>query len=283
MDKWAKECLRVLKDNGTLFWYGHARKIAYSQVILDKYFNLLSAPVWKKLDAQTNKNEVAMLRTFAPVTERLLMYDKGEDVSGNEMIHASPELFKDLKKYLDEEHDATGLSLAEMCQKFGSVCSHYFGFSKRDKTQFHFPTAEMFAKLQTTGRFQRRGYADLRGEYEALREQYETLRQEYEALRRPFNLPYMQTDVLEFSQESHITKNYDHDTKKPETLTRLLILSTTLPGDLVVVPFSGSGTECAMAAKEGRKFIGFDLEEKHVKTGTKRAQVHIGQPQMFYL
>ena len=36
----AKEFKRLLKDNGTLFVYGHAKKIAYKQVIFDKYFNL---------------------------------------------------------------------------------------------------------------------------------------------------------------------------------------------------------------------------------------------------
>ena len=36
VELWAKECKRLLADNGTLFWYGHAKKIAYSQIILDK-------------------------------------------------------------------------------------------------------------------------------------------------------------------------------------------------------------------------------------------------------
>lgn len=284
VDKWARECSRVLADNGSLFWWGHARKIAYSQIVLDRYFSLLNNIVWEKVDCQTNKNEVAMLRAFAPVTERLLFYDKGEDKSGNEMIHASPELFQDIKRYLDEEHEKTGLSLSEMCDKFGSVCSHYFGFSKRDKTQFHFPTAEMFAKLQTTGYFNRSGndYQSLRTEYESLRQQYEKLREEYEALRRPFNLYEMQNDVFKFSQESHITKHYDHDTKKPESLTRLLIQATTKPGDLVVIPFAGSGTECAMAIHEGRRCIGFDIDAKHVNTSNKRVRKHLATPQLFY-
>ena len=40
VEKWAIECKRLLADNGTLFWYGHAKKIAYAQIIFDKYFNL---------------------------------------------------------------------------------------------------------------------------------------------------------------------------------------------------------------------------------------------------
>lgn len=48
VDKWARECKRVLADNGTLFWWGMDRKIAYSQVVLDKYFNLLNTLVWER-------------------------------------------------------------------------------------------------------------------------------------------------------------------------------------------------------------------------------------------
>ena len=49
-----------------------------------------------------------------------------------------------------------------------------------------------------------------------------------------------------------------HPTQKPEDLTRSLILTCSRPNDFVVVPFAGSGTECAMSVKEGRKSIGFE-------------------------
>ena len=48
VEKWAKECKRILADNGTLFWYGSAKRIAYSQIILDRYFNLVNNLVWNK-------------------------------------------------------------------------------------------------------------------------------------------------------------------------------------------------------------------------------------------
>jgi len=86
---------------------------------------------------------------------------------------------------------------------------------------------------------------------------------------------------MEFSQEGHITKQYDHETKKPETLTRALIQICSRPNDLVVVPFAGSGTECAMAVKEGRKTIGFELTEKHAKMSNDRVQNILRQPSLF--
>jgi site-specific DNA-methyltransferase (adenine-specific) len=266
VEKWAIECKRLLADNGTLFWWGDARKIAYSQVIIDKHFNLLNNIVWEKNECQTLRNEIAALRSFAPVTERLLMYDKGEDKSGNDRIFDDPDLFLPIKEYFDAWLDKSGLTLKDAVQKIGSSCTHWFGFTIRNKTQFSFPTIDKWNKMQEL-------FPDSQS--------YEELRQSYEELRRPFELKKMQSDVFHFSQESHITKEYDHDTKKPEKLTRFLILTCSRPNDLVVVPFSGSGTECAMAVKENRKTIGFEITEKHAKMSNDRVQNILRQPSLF--
>jgi DNA modification methylase len=112
--------------------------------------------------------------------------------------------------------------------------------------------------------------------------EYEELRTEYEELRRPFTPSNdNKMDVMRFSQEGHITGRYDHDTIKPEKLTRVLIQTCSRVGDLVVVPFAGSGTECAMSAKESRPFIGYEIEAKHVKTANDRTREHIMQTDIF--
>ena len=48
VEKWAIECKRLLADNGTLFWYGNAKNIAYAQIIFDKHFNLINNLTWNK-------------------------------------------------------------------------------------------------------------------------------------------------------------------------------------------------------------------------------------------
>jgi DNA modification methylase len=90
-------------------------------------------------------------------------------------------------------------------------------------------------------------------------------------------------EVLEFSQEGHITKNYDHETKKPETLTRALILTCSRPGDLVLIPFAGSGTECAMSAKESRPFVGYETTKKHADMSNDRVKEVLRTPSLFAL
>jgi site-specific DNA-methyltransferase (adenine-specific) len=55
-----------------------------------------------------------------------------------------------------------------------------------------------------------------------------------------------------------------HLTQKPIRLTRWLVLGSTNPGDNILIPFSGSGTEALVSYQEGRKFIGFELNEDFI-------------------
>jgi len=292
VERWAIECKRLLADNGTLFWWGHAKKIAYAQVIFDKHFNLENSLVWEKKDGQTLKNSPDEMRTFAPITERILMYSNETD--GNE---SNPELsysFQIGMKHTQVMEPIISYMIGEMvragfdCNKINAatntkMASHWFSRT----SQWALPTREWYDILrgvlnQNGDEFLRKDYEELRKDYEELRKDYEELRKDYEELRRPFdNRGKLQTDVLRYSQETHITSKYDHDTKKPETLTRALILTCSRPNDLVLVPFAGSGTECAMAVREKRNFIGFEIDPKHHATASKRVQKELNNPTLF--
>ena len=258
VEKWAKECKRLLADNGTLFWYGHAKNIAYAQVIFDEHFNLINNLVWDK-GSFMGLEESEGLRSFAPCTERILMY---QSKTQSEFI------CDDIRTYLISEKEKSKLTLTDLNEiltgkrKSDLIAKRYFGIS-----QWEFPTKEMYLKLQKTGFF---------------RKEYEKLRKEYEELRRPFANYFKLQEIFRFSNEAVKTgAKYDHDTVKPETLTRALILTCSRPNDLVVVPFAGSGTECAMAVKESRKTIGFEIEEKHAKMSNDRVQNILCQPSLF--
>jgi site-specific DNA-methyltransferase (adenine-specific) len=277
VEKWAQECKRLLADNGTLFWWGHAKKIAYSQIILDRYFNLVCCPVWNKGNfLGLDKSEG--LRSFAPCTERLLMYSsKNQDLTGlqfveKEYIAPLNPFAKELKKARIKSN-LTINQVAELGKFYGkvnhggSVTNWEKGYNVPSKKQWEVLCKKLPIKRQ---------------EYEQLRQEYEQLRQEYEQLRRPFNNQYKLNEILNFSNEAQKTgSKYKHPTKKPEKLTRALILTCSRPDDLVFVPFAGSGTECAMSAKEGRKFIGFDIEKKYVDMSNKRAAIHLNQTKLF--
>lgn len=63
-----------------------------------------------------------------------------------------------------------------------------------------------------------------------------------------------------------------HPTQKPLELIEKMILSSSAPGDLVVDPFSGSGTTGIAAKKLGRDFIGFELDIENFEIIKKRAE-----------
>jgi len=265
VEKWAKECKRILADNGTLFWYGDAKKIAYSQVILDKYFNLLNNAVWNK-GSFWGLEGSSCIRSLAPCTERILMYD-------NETYNITKCVFY-IRDYIRSEIQKSKgkISFKEIntvlgtATNGGGVASACLSLDKSEPAMI---TKSMYEKLQ-----------EWCAPY--MRREYEELRREYEELRRPFNNVFNLQEVLNFSNESQRTgKNYDHDTVKPEKLTRALILTCSRPGDIVFVPFSGSGTECAMAQREGRRYIGFDVCEKYVIMGNERCKREKTQLSLF--
>jgi site-specific DNA-methyltransferase (adenine-specific) len=268
VEKWAKECKRLLADNGTLFWYGHAKKIAYAQIIFDKYFNLENN-IAIEFNRQTKKG-VELFRCFAPVSERLLMYSNETIMTGLEAIKLDINNFQPLRQYFKELQEFIGLGLKKINETLGHrKAEHGFYHSS---TQWDLPIIETYNELIKHFKIDK---------WEGFKE-YETLRQEYETLRRPFNNFKKLFDVMSFDQEAHITGKYEHDTCKPETLTRALILTCSRENDLVFVPFAGSGTEVAMAIKEGRKAIGFDIEEKYVEMGNKRTEIIKSQPSLFF-
>lgn len=59
-------------------------------------------------------------------------------------------------------------------------------------------------------------------------------------------------------------------TQKPEELLKRVILSSSSEGDLVLAPFSGSGTICEVAKKLNRKSIGIEKEKEYIKISESR-------------
>ncbi len=71
-------------------------------------------------------------------------------------------------------------------------------------------------------------------------------------------------DVIEIPTISNgMAEKTPHPTQKPEELMRRLIASTTLQDDLVIDPFSGSGTTAVTAFQLGRKWAASDLSKQY--------------------
>jgi site-specific DNA-methyltransferase (adenine-specific) len=75
-------------------------------------------------------------------------------------------------------------------------------------------------------------------------------------------------------------ENTDHPTQKPEKLIAKLILASSIPGDIVLDPFLGSGTTAVVAKKLGRRFMGIERERKYCALAQKRLEMADNNPEI---
>jgi site-specific DNA-methyltransferase (adenine-specific) len=209
------------------------------------------------------------------------MYEQRGQKTGGEIVF---EQFLKPKNpfsaYLRLEFERAKVNNKEIAKLFPSKTGGLTGCVSNWLNGDNVITKEQYLKIREhlNGEYLHKEYEELRKEYEELRKEYEELRKEYEELRRPFNNIYKLSEVLNFKNEANKNTQYKHPTRKPETLTRALIETTTKKGATIIVPFAGSGTECAVALKESRSFIGYEIDKKHYSTALKRIQHAKEQP-----
>jgi len=70
-----------------------------------------------------------------------------------------------------------------------------------------------------------------------------------------------------------------HPTQKPEALLERIVLASTNPGDVVLDPFTGSGTTGVAAVRHGRRFIGIDMDSEYLEgIARKRIEAELQDP-----
>lgn len=258
----AVEFKRILADNGSLFIWGHAKKIAYTQIIFDKYFNLENSLVWEKKDSmQYQYYSPDLARSFNTHNERCLYYSNEIGMTGLEMI--TDEFIKPRNPfalYLRDEFKKAGVTNKEISALFPSKTGGLTGCVSNWLNGDNVITEDQYLIVREF----------LNGEY--LRKEYEDLRKEYEDKRRYFQNDLKLTDVLEFSQESHITRKYNHPTQKTPTLTAELLRATTRKDSKVYIPFCGSGTEAEQCKSLGLDWVATELDSDYVVIANKRIE-----------
>jgi site-specific DNA-methyltransferase (adenine-specific) len=65
-------------------------------------------------------------------------------------------------------------------------------------------------------------------------------------------------------------KLYGHPTVKPLNIVRNFIINSSLPGDIVLDPFMGSGTTAVACLETDRHFIGFETNEDYYNIALSR-------------
>ena len=87
----------------------------------------------------------------------------------------------------------------------------------------------------------------------------------------PYSSKKVPGNVWYFPRVRYRMPEYEeHPTQKPEVLLERIILASTNPGDLVLDPFAGTFTTCAVASRLGRRSIGIEKSETYFKIGLRR-------------
>ena len=138
------------------------------------------------------------------------------------------------------------------------VAVMFYGWTKIDK----------FFEAWTSAGFQPVGHIVFRKRYSS---KSRFLRYEHEmayllAKGRPALPKSPIADVIDVNY----TGNKLHPTQKPVAALASLVRSFSLPGDLVLDAFAGSGSTCAAAALTGRKYIGIEMDEAYLAHASAR-------------
>lgn len=91
---------------------------------------------------------------------------------------------------------------------------------------------------------------------------------------QPYNTQKVPGNVWDFPRVRYKMEEYEnHPSQKPELLLQRIILASSNPGEIVLDPFGGSFTTCAVAVKYNRKTIGIEINEEYFKIGLRRTKI----------
>jgi len=244
----AAEWQRILRDNGSIFLFADEKTEAYIQVRLDEMFFLLNKIVWFKTNNLPQKN-AHRLRSFAPMTERALFYEKSlpEDCS---QVGAFATTIKQAR--VNAGYSAK--QVAEAGGFYGEV--NHGGTVSNWESGYSIPSFEQWEKLTEI-------LPQLQNKY------HKSLREQYEALRRPFNPDPKTFDVIQWDIIGG-GENTAHPTTKPLGLMKRIISIITDKGQTVLDCCMGSGTTGVAAVKLGRNFIGCEINADYYKIAERR-------------
>jgi DNA modification methylase len=263
-----KECERVLKDNGSFYWFHNdmeqIRKLM-DAVDTNTSFVYKQLITWNKIDPSfknygyvQQRLSIDMMRNYYNgFTEYCVYYTFQDDGGRNSVAQAVVRdyLRQELRKF-GKASDINRLFWANGWAKEGSnIASHFFG----ENDQNCLPTEPNYERLQTTGYFNK-PYEDLKDEFEQALYAFNTARVK-DSLRANSNVWLYPP-----------AKNLGHITPKPVEMLENIIRHSSNNGDVVLDCFMGSGTTAVASARLNRNFIGFERESEYVRIANQRLE-----------
>lgn len=264
-----KECERVLKDNGSFyFFHNDFMQIVELQNYINKNTNFIFKQllVWDKFNGskwnQLNAIVYSESNRNYPKQAEYCLYYTFQDETGLSKVMLDINNFKSLRDYSKQIQDYIGLKLKQINSKLGHRKAEHFFY--HSSTQWGLCIEETYNELINTFNIDK--YEGFKT-YEELRQEYEELRQKYEKLRYTFN-----NQGLPSVLQHEPVKQNGHITPKPTDILEKIIKTSSNEGDVVLDCFMGSGSTGVACLNTGRKFIGIEKEEKYFNIAKNRIE-----------
>ena len=280
--KWILEVQRILKDNGSFYWFHNDME----QIIMimawikeNTSFKYRQFITWNKyfkgghLEHFANHRlTVNMARNYyGGFTEYILFYTF-QDETGLSRILDDKNNFQGLRSYFEEYQKALGLSSKQIDEALKhQKANHAFRWNS---SQWSLPTKEVYEEIRTLPRTQ-----DFK-----IRE-YEELRREYEEQRYTFNV--QRVNELFSNNANNNVWEYNpapksfHFTPKPIDLLENIILHSSNEGDTILDCFMGSGSTAIACNNLKRRFIGIEKNTEYFEAAKECIQNHQQQMKLF--
>jgi DNA modification methylase len=236
------ESHRVLSGDGSLFLHCDPSASHYLKIVLDSVFgpgNFRNEIVWKRTNAHSGSNR------FGPIHDVILFYTKSDQYKWNQQFVPYSDDY--VKNYFNKV-DGHGRYQAITCTGPGSrlgTRAHYAWKGVWPPEGRHWAwVREEMERLDTLGLLEhsKNGVPRLK-----------KYAHESEGLR----LQDVWNDLPALS--AHSTERVGYDTQKPVALLQRIISAVTDAGDVVLDPYSGTGTTAVAAERLGRGWITGDI------------------------
>lgn len=232
---WFKECYRLLRKGGSFYCYGYFRNLAHQLRILENLgFSIRQQIVINKGLRSISGRATKNYKMFPNVTESLLFVVKDSYPYVKKLLKEKQKKLKLTAKEINEYLDVKSNG--------GGMWSIYTG----NNISKQIPTKEMWDKLQGILKFNI----------------------PYEDIGITFNAEMGVTDVwddIDFYKEKRV-----HPTQKPLSLSDRIIKASSNEGDLIYIPFAGSGSEIVSCINNNRNFIATEISKEYIEIIKKR-------------
>ena len=234
--QWFNECVRILKPTGVFYCYGNFDILSKQKVLIfDKQLNFRqNITLSKGLRAIAGRTS-DKLRMFPTASEYLLYYVKQDEFFDTPFSRIMKNKMKELNL---NQLDIARLELSKNGKVTGWVHNKLKGIQ--------IPTEQQWGKISKLFN---------------IKNNYNNLVKQYNKERYIFNLPIGITDVWEFKPDK---ARYGHKTQKPEDITDRIINASSNEGQLVYIPFAGSGSEIVSCIKNNRNYIATETNKEYI-------------------